>query len=405
MDHNEDDAAKSAAPSSKIPLIKIRLPKKMEEEAAAAAAAKAKAAEEVKGEHWCKECNRNFSSGKALGGHMSSAHVQANKDYSFKKLSSKKKPSSSYSGSNSNTCMMCLRDFQSKKSLFGHMRCHPERDWRGMEPPPDYKIHSSGEASSEDDQIDDVGFNLKSWPTSNKRGRGPLINSPAIRAPDSGSENKGSESFVAGLQLIKLLKGDSRKQENGPNNPDLEQQQQEETVVDEIESGGKGKEKLPENQDSDSGIDPNDELYITAIQVLVSGKRDYSNNEKRVAVVEEKPPAEIISPSPSPNPSPEKYKCNECGRLFPTHQALGGHRSSHNKFKMTIINTNEIRDSNPETQVKKKRKKKEKKTVKGGGGGGGFAFDLNMAPAEEDEEEEGESSNDHNTSAASLSNS
>ncbi|KAJ8621748.1 hypothetical protein MRB53_030277 [Persea americana] len=29
-------------------------------------------------------------------------------------------------------CSVCRRDFKSMKSLSGHMRCHPERSWRGI---------------------------------------------------------------------------------------------------------------------------------------------------------------------------------------------------------------------------------------------------------------------------------
>ncbi|XP_057508587.1 zinc finger protein ZAT10-like [Actinidia eriantha] len=32
-------------------------------------------------------------------------------------------------------------------------------------------------------------------------------------------------------------------------------------------------------------------------------------------------------------PPPERYKCNTCNKCFSTHQALGGHRSSHKKLK------------------------------------------------------------------------
>lgn len=33
-------------------------------------------------------------------------------------------------------CSVCGKAFASWRSLFGHMRCHPERPWRGCFPPP-----------------------------------------------------------------------------------------------------------------------------------------------------------------------------------------------------------------------------------------------------------------------------
>ncbi|KAL1558311.1 zinc finger protein ZAT1-like [Salvia divinorum] len=211
---------------------------------------KAAAEEEGVPSHYCRECNRSFSSGKALGGHMSSAHVQANKDYSMRKAASSSSKSKSSPGSPSAVCRLCDRAFQSQKSLFGHMRCHPDRDWRGMEPPPpppprDAKaVVDSGE----------LGF-FKDWPTC-KRGRPSLSSSKAAYGDE-----------------------------------------------------GKGKGKAPES----SGVmDEMDEMFKVAVQVLASGKRERGQ---------------------------WKHRCKDCGRVFENHEALGGHRANHNKFKMSIVNT------------------------------------------------------------------
>lgn len=34
------------------------------------------------------------------------------------------------------TCKVCSKEFRSRNSLYGHMKCHSDRNWRGVSPPP-----------------------------------------------------------------------------------------------------------------------------------------------------------------------------------------------------------------------------------------------------------------------------
>ncbi|CAA0813179.1 C2H2 type zinc finger transcription factor family [Striga hermonthica] len=137
--------------------------------------------------HQCKECEKSFNSGKALGGHMSSAHVQASKDYSFNKLNSKITGSSSPGPGPE--CPICGKRFHSQKSLYGHMRCHPDREWRGMEPPP---------TTSPDDFAD----TLRGWPV--KAIRGSRV--PPAKSQDISSSGEDDGGVWAGHELLRLLK-------------------------------------------------------------------------------------------------------------------------------------------------------------------------------------------------------
>ncbi|KAL6563730.1 hypothetical protein OROGR_002689 [Orobanche gracilis] len=207
---------------------------------------------EEKKSYYCKECNKNFSSGKGLGGHMSSAHVQANKDHSScKKLKSKMAtmkaqckysgPSYSGSGLEDNLCAVCGKRFPSQKSLYGHMRCHPDREWRGMGPPPVERRMEWSEASiesgfrctgrdQEGGEYDDSDSGpdvvprtavfldtLKGWSVKAKRGRSARVATVSPpkdpRAPSSEEE----EALSAGHELLRLLKRnlDSVKQIGG----------------------------------------------------------------------------------------------------------------------------------------------------------------------------------------------
>ncbi|KAF7098989.1 hypothetical protein CFC21_100684, partial [Triticum aestivum] len=45
-------------------------------------------------------------------------------------------------------CPICFRTFASAKAVHGHMRSHTDRSWRGMEPPRETPLASSGRTGS-----------------------------------------------------------------------------------------------------------------------------------------------------------------------------------------------------------------------------------------------------------------
>lgn len=282
----------------------------------------------------CHVCNKGFGSGKALGGHMS-IHVQAAKKqllsgkkakkskplvdryYNKKRILQRDEEEDQVDLENCNNdkllppvCSVCGKNFPSMKSLFGHMRCHPERAWRGIQPP-HLKSRDRKTASA-------ATVTVPGWSVTAKRGRKPN----AEEAANSGS--KDEEQLHDAVHHLMLL-ANGYSVESG------------------LTGGGGGdgydiQEELEKtNSNSLTSKAENDEFVhrVSESNIFDNRKRRKKMKLKFLDSVQDS-----ASPAVSATTATlEKYKCNTCGKIFATHQALGGHKSSHNKFRMVIQNS------------------------------------------------------------------
>ncbi|CAA7018390.1 unnamed protein product [Microthlaspi erraticum] len=125
--------------------------------------------------HFCVICAKQFSSGKAYGGHVrihSSEYNTKGKTKKMKmKMKKKRKIGLVIKEKEKETdlmksdlegkirCCLCGKEFQTMHSLFGHMRRHPDRSWKGIRPPPPsekLKLGFMDNSYDDDDEYEDV---------------------------------------------------------------------------------------------------------------------------------------------------------------------------------------------------------------------------------------------------------
>lgn len=118
----------------------------------------------------CEFCGKKFSSGKALGGHKR-FHLQAQRK-------GKEANNSNGNGiiklspnnlilSGKFSCSICRNDFPSNKSLYGHMRSHSDRNWKGIHSPLfssllNHRHSSHSDSSMDENKVKVVSNQMKS---------------------------------------------------------------------------------------------------------------------------------------------------------------------------------------------------------------------------------------------------
>ncbi|KAL9670295.1 hypothetical protein QQ045_007846 [Rhodiola kirilowii] len=385
--------------------------------------------------HVCVLCGKGFRSGKALGGHMR-VHSQRERNDELEiagveRAAAATASSAAGGGGGSSEmddehdelkmrsggkpmCPICGKDFPSNKALFGHMRCHPERNWRGIQPP----VYSSSSTVSDvqaqsDDDVNDCGdddnglkeLKIKNyivdlakeledfgWGTKAMRGREAAVKSCTSSRPAGcpvvGFRNLVVESSslppdqAAGVQnLLFLSRGgvDDIKsgfsdhladQSCGSYKEEKKRRSSQVLTAEEIMSGltisAKKKLKVDNNKVAAGAHDlkefdpspPPNWAYGNAIKGALAGVYNAAElimqEDKKVHKVRKYLMVNDLTanhPHSSPVNKPattatalhheinlkvqesEGYKCTTCNKSFTSHQALGGHKSSHNKLR------------------------------------------------------------------------
>ncbi|PON59209.1 TFIIH C1-like domain containing protein [Parasponia andersonii] len=314
--------------------------------------------------HVCTICGKGFSSGKALGGHKR-FHIQTERRAAastpdecinghFKTMKAKN-PNMKDAATNENLCCVCGKDFPSTKALSGHMRSHPEREWRGIQPPmmlaseriscshdaQKPKSDDDDDAADDDDDDDDEGeadddydhdinktmstaaitaVDLSeiippSWSKTDRRGR--TVN-PAVAAAD-GLLNLSRSGDLWLLKKKKKLKVRAVSE--------------------------KGTLLRFSTTTTTCGIDTcnSEEKHVLFndqpcdVRAMKKKKIKYCSEEKKrksasvsgsIESDQENVSNKKVSTSTT---TTNLYKCSSCDKSFSTFQALGGHRSTHNK--------------------------------------------------------------------------
>ncbi|GAB4857641.1 hypothetical protein Ancab_015547 [Ancistrocladus abbreviatus] len=266
-------------------------------------------------------------------------------------------------------CSICGKGFASSKALHGHMRCHPERDWRGILPPPPKPINLGSYTSSSSPTLAvsnyttahnhdepqqllgnychswpaisgiQTSLNASDWAVNPKRGRKPSIQACSDHAlshqdsncyvsPDSilpiatasaGSEQltRDEEDAIIGLLLLQVGSGLPSKK---PRLADVDQFSQ--LLNKDIASFGI---LFPDDFNTISTKSLLlDQKMCTATTALSSGQEERgtirTENDRQLKVIE------------------SNHRCNICNKSFNSYRALGGHKSSHfNKAKSPVV--------------------------------------------------------------------
>lgn len=373
--------------------------------------------------HVCKFCNKSFPCGRSLGGHMRS-HVTnfSTESEKMKKLSSlnneettgseggyglRENPKKTWRLTNSSEeketglvavldklCNECGRGFQSWKALFGHMKCHSDKEKVILDD--DHQEDSWNKVVMNDSQSQSDDNEVNVPPNRRRRSKRKrtrymktttttttttsVTSSVSVSEIEheyeyeqeqeevaislmmlsrdvsnwSGLNSIGESSYQNisnSLQLETVSKIESKRViSNGSELGNSNGKSSEILVTDSPKNDDrliKMKQKRVYGKDKKSEIDSESELVVSKSNSKYTSKKSkFFDSEKKSNSLE----SEISKKSHKKG----KFECTTCKKKFHSYQALGGHRANHKRNKgcfpskiESSENTNEFEEVDP----------------------------------------------------------
>ncbi|KAL5064859.1 hypothetical protein RYX36_026596 [Vicia faba] len=299
--------------------------------------------------HSCKFCNKSFPCGRSLGGHMRS-HIN-NSSASSEKTGQKEKLdpiNNGCIGSENNgsyglrenpkktwrkriadsseqglvydkLCKECGKCFQSWKALFGHMKCHSEKErvCNSLEDQDSWTNDAKDVHS--DNEITAPSRKRRSKRTRTRYNSVVVAAAAAAATCSSVSEVEQEQEEVA-MSLIMLSRDVSPWSglaESSDNNSRSSVRTNLVTSTMNIAKLMKHK-RFHLKEDTERGI----KMKSTKFELDYVSRMDDSEGENGKNIVNG---TELVTMG--------KFECTTCNKMFHSYQALGGHRASHKKNK------------------------------------------------------------------------